>query len=201
MKHLLPFFSVLCILFSCSIALAEKVVVIPLGSGNCSNDPSMNKIVFVSSIAYSGNLGGVDGANGICNQLAQDGGLTGSYKAWISTVDSSPATTFNRSKGPYVLVGQAVVASDWNDLTDSVLSHAIHITEKGTNLYGTAWTNTHPDGSAIIDSLTGTCNNFTSAAVSDQAVIGTIAQSYSSEWTRHVVQSCQALSHIYCIEQ
>ena len=201
MKDLVLLLSVLVLFVSCTVSLAERVVVIPLGSGNCSAEQTTTKRVFVSSMAYSGNLGGISGADGICNQLAQDAGLTGSYKAWLSGSDSSPATTFTHSNEPYVLVDQTVVADGWDDLTDSTIGHAIHLTEKGTNLLGTVWSNTHPDGSAISSDGTNTCSEFTSAAEAGQGVIGTIALNYSSEWTRHQIQPCDKQAHLYCFEQ
>src|SRR5690606_31062308 len=45
---------------------------------------------FVTSQAYKGDLGGLEGADSICNELAADAGLPGTYVAWlsISTTDA-----------------------------------------------------------------------------------------------------------------
>ena len=40
--------------------------------------------VFVTSTVHDGNLGGLVGADAICNSLASAAGLAGTYKAWLS---------------------------------------------------------------------------------------------------------------------
>lgn len=198
-SFIFPLFIVL--LFTRFSIAHDKVVVIPLFS--CPDEQQANKIVFVSSGTYSGNLGGASGANDTCDQLAQNAGLSGSYKAWLSTSKSTPATTFNRSNGPYVLVNQTIIANNWNDLTDSILNHSIDLTESGTPVavLSKAWTNTHPDGSIIYLDTTSTCSDFSSADGGNTGVTGTIDLYYSSEWTRHNSTSCQEPHHIYCIQQ
>jgi hypothetical protein len=198
-SSIITLFTVL--LFAILSMAHNKVVVVPLIS--CPDNQPINKIVFVSSETYTGNLGGISGANDKCDQLAQNAGLTGSYKAWISNSKSTPATTFNRSKGPYVLVDQTIVANNWNDLTDSILNKSINLTESGAlvNALSKAWTNTHPDGSIISLTTTESCSDFTSVDAQYTAVTGTIVLYYSSEWTRHNSTSCQESHYIYCIQQ
>lgn len=62
---------------------------------------SESVFVFVTSKRYDGNLGGVEGANEICQEHAEAAGLPGEYKAWISSsTEQSPAHTFNKSTKP-----------------------------------------------------------------------------------------------------
>ena len=202
MKEALSILAVFTVLLFALKSMAhDRVVVVPLLS--CPDDQPVNKTVFVSSTTCTGNLGGTNGADAKCNQLAQNADLKGNYKAWISTSKSTPATTFNRSSGPYVLVNQTIVANSWNDLTDSILNHSIDLNELGgpVSVLGKVWTNTHPDGSIIYLNSTGTCSDFSSADAQNTAVTGTIALYYSSEWTRHNSTSCHEPHYIYCIEQ
>jgi hypothetical protein len=41
--------------------------------------------VFVTAMAFTGDLGGIDGADAICNDAAQFAALAGTYRAWLST--------------------------------------------------------------------------------------------------------------------
>jgi len=54
-------------------------------SAEVSSMPSAVRKIFVSSASYSGNLGGIAGANTNCQNLATAAGLTGRFKAYIST--------------------------------------------------------------------------------------------------------------------
>ena len=51
-------------------------------------------LVFVTSTTHNGNLGGVAGADAICNARAAAAGLPGSYLAWISMADDDPEFRF-----------------------------------------------------------------------------------------------------------
>ena len=47
--------------------------------------PTGHNIVFVTSIEYDGNLGGLGGADAACQSRAAFAGLPGTYVAWLST--------------------------------------------------------------------------------------------------------------------
>jgi TolB-like protein len=105
------------------------------------------KMVFVTSARYSGNLGGVAGADEKCQQLAEAALLPGIYKAWLSDKSSSPASTFTRWNGPYVLVDGTEVASNWYGFTEEFHFVPIKITETGQDARESLqWTNTTPSG-------------------------------------------------------
>jgi cysteine-rich repeat protein len=86
--------------------------------GNANDDVCTNtcawgpatRIVFVTSEIYTGNLGGLAGADAKCQSLADAAGLPGNYMAWLSTGASSPSTRFTQSPNPYVLVNGTKVA-------------------------------------------------------------------------------------------
>ena len=86
-------------------------------------------------------LGGVTGADSVCQARANAAGLSGTFKAWISggSYSSSPASRFTRSTVlPYVRIDGAVVANDWNDLTDGTIQNPINIDEFGNLQYSFA---------------------------------------------------------------
>jgi hypothetical protein len=189
---------------------------------------SKKKIVFVSSAKYTGNLGGVAGAAAKCQQLAEAAGLPGNYKAWLSDKTSSPAATFTRWNGPYVLVDGTEVASKWEGLTEDFHLAPITITETGQDTgESLVWTNTSASGGpgpcpcpAILrDAGTpheerrpavrdGSCQNWTSsnADLYDGLCGNSIAQTKS--WTFAIgsathsqVADCDELLRLYCFEQ
>jgi hypothetical protein len=72
--------------------------------------------VFVSSQTYAGNLGGVSGADSLCQSLAQRAGLTGTFKAWLGAQGSTPGTRWTPRAGRYVLRTSQLVANSWNEI-------------------------------------------------------------------------------------
>ena len=92
------------------------------------------KTVFVSSQTYTGNLGGLIGADQKCQALAKSAGLIGTYKAWLSIGSANPDTTFNKSSGPYQLRTGTVVAQNWASLVTRGLEVPIDYDEYGRHV-------------------------------------------------------------------
>ena len=86
---------------------------IPSYCATVSDDP---KIVFLSPHIYSPNLGGLAGADATCQTLAENAGLQGTYRAWLSDSTISAAQRLTHNKGPYVRTDGVIVAHDWDDL-------------------------------------------------------------------------------------
>lgn len=90
--------------------------------------------VFVTSTQTApGALGGVAGADRICQNLADAAGLGGRFMAWVSTRTSSPSTRFiTRPTVPYQTLDGTVIASSWDGLRmNGGLLAPIRITERG----------------------------------------------------------------------
>jgi hypothetical protein len=92
--------------------------------------------VFVTSSVHSCVLGGLTGADAICQARAQGANLQGTYKAWLADANLSPVTRMTHHLGPYQLVTGTVVAQGWTDLTDGNLAAKIDRTEGGVQLGG-----------------------------------------------------------------
>ena len=152
-------FSLFLLFFASVSAAQNRVVVIPLSgddvdqcvvSSDCDAgeatltcpsgdivipcDLSANnfKRVFVTSTTHTGNLGGLDAADAICQELADNSELTGQYKAWLSNDTQSPSTRFIQSDVPYVLVDGTQIAINYDDLVDGTIQNVIDLTE-GSN--------------------------------------------------------------------
>lgn len=171
------------------------------GDGCSSSCVKENKIVFLTSRTYSGNLGGLDGADTICNDLALDAGLPGTYKAWLSDSVTSVSERFSHA-GPYILVDGTIIADNWIDLTDGYLSHQINRDENNYS-YGTqqnVWTNTQWNGEVKNNSDINNCKNWT-ASISSLGGYGSSSYTYYYWTDRNSEISCSYSRRLYCFEQ
>lgn len=171
--------------------------------------------VFVTSTKYNANLGGLSGADAICQERANTANLGGSWKAWLSDSVTSASSRLVHSTNPYKLLDGRVVANDWTDLTDGTIQNPIEITELGSRLtapatcswcgFGFPWTNTNNEGNPVNSNANRICNNFTSSAATGDTT--SFRQGYAfgtgpSQWTVYAVTSdCPAANELYCFEQ
>src|SRR5690606_37770616 len=153
------------------------------------------RLVFATSTMYTGNLGGLAGADAICNARAQAAGLPGTYMAWISASGQTPASRMLHSSVPYLPTDGNLVALDWADLVDGSLSFAIARTDFGgatpnatancessVRLVRTGTTSLGTQGPNI-------CNNFTSANVNFLGTAGRTT-SQTPTWSECAAVSC-----------
>ena len=159
------------------------------------------KTVFVTSELYTGNLGGLAGADQKCNSLAATAGLSGTYMAWLSIGDylalASPSTRFTRSTVPYALVDGTVIADDWDDLVDGVLALPIYLTESATDLPNRGvWTGTSPSGTPF----STRCGDWTQGDAFFTGRLGSTG-TFRAGWTSSERASCGQGAHLYCFEQ
>ena len=142
------------------------------------------------------------GADNLCRKTAMDYGHPNfeNFRAWLSDDASSPATTFHKSSGRYVLVTGEVVAESWEDLTDGSLVNGIDRTLSGEKFYEhAAWTSTVPDGTAWDDSLD--CDNWSSSAFEENARQGVTGYT-DSRWSDDTfLTDCGSGGLLYCSEQ
>ncbi len=164
---------------------------------------SITKTVFVTDAAYYGDLGGVTGADNKCQAAADDAGLRGVYKAWISNPTSSPATTFTRSTTPYMTTNGNQVAANWKDLTDGTLLNPINRDEYGYVGGVYVWTYTEANGTkSDLDVVKYSCNQFTVVSNYFYGVVG-FSGAVDSLWTHVGSRKCDDYrkNHLYCFQQ
>jgi hypothetical protein len=155
------------------------------------------KYVFVTGTTYSGNLGGLSGADQICQSLANQVGLSGTYKAWLSDSVTNSSSRITHATAPYQRIDGVTVADNWSDLTDGSLRAPISITESGGFVSGTGvWTNSKPAG--MIASTTNTCTNW--GSVSGKSVRGS-DNSTTGSWTSNGLLGCNYYLHLYCFQE
>jgi len=107
-------------------------------SGFCDPSGVCARGIFVSSQVFSGNLGGLSGADQYCENLAEAAGLRGDWMAWLSDNDVSAGLRIPGSSDPYVLTDGTRVAAnfsvfttDRNDVDAIYLEHGIDLNEYG----------------------------------------------------------------------
>jgi hypothetical protein len=160
------------------------------------------KIVFATSQTWTGNLGGVAGANAKCQAAATTASLAGTFKAWISDDQGhTPAGSFAQASVPYKLVTGAIVANSWTDLVDGTLQNAISVDENGNGGGGDVWTGTTTAGNSAGGNQTN-CNRWASSSGAADAWFGNAGVS-SSAWTgtTQTANTCDVARRLYCFEQ
>lgn len=161
--------------------------------------------VFVTSQGFTGDLGGIDGADQKCEDAAKLLDPPGVFRAWISAGADSPATTFVRSTVPYVDLDMTPIAANWDELTDGMLASGIARTETGAAVpesaclqgFSVAWTSTTTAGAKANPGAD--CNGWTSTA--SQGDVGQVGFA-TEDWTEaQAALSCTCLASLYCVEQ
>lgn len=160
--------------------------------------------VFVSKTTYTGNLGGVNGADIKCQQAADAiPALQGKlWRAWIST--GSVNAKDRIADGKYVRMDGAVIAQSRIDLLDGSIAAAINLTEESTapSVYGSehaayTWTGTNASGNAT----TSTCAGWDQPQFANATIGVTTATSGWSDGG-YGAEQCQTYQrHLYCFEQ
>jgi len=159
------------------------------------------KIVFVTSATFSGNLGGLAGADAKC-QVEADGPASvvpsGTYLAWLSDGTDSPDTRFAKSSHPYLLPDGTRIAEDFADLTDGSILHPINIDSTGKTLGKQRfWTGTNPDGTSVQPFVT--CAGWVDPYASAKGLVGGTVRAKS--WSFRGTHSCTRRRHLVCFQQ
>lgn len=154
--------------------------------------------VFVTSTTHNGNLGGLAGADALCNQRASAAGLPGTYKAWLSTSTSAVLDRFTRNPGPYVRVDGTPIADSWADLTDASLLAPINRTEFNQAPSSTfVWTSTYDDGMWSGNN----CFSWTYDGTEEVSWPGNNSRTDDDWADAGSARVCNELAHLYCFQQ
>lgn len=153
----------------------------------------------------SGSGEALDYADSLCQIEADNAGLLGSYRAWLSDSSQSPAAEFTQFTTPYIRPDGVVVADTYTDLTDGNISTPISITgtlKTPSNSF--VWTGTGTNGIAMAapNGLQPFCGNWSSADSSSETFVGN-STATSAPWTiAPLTVGCGAVSaHLYCAAQ
>lgn len=159
--------------------------------------------VFATSTTHTGELGGITGADAICQNLADQAGLPGTFKAWISDATESPATSFTQNPGRYVRTDGLPVAANWTTLVSgATLSVPIDRNETGAYIAADreAWTNTLPSGLPAANVNNLLCNAWTDGSGGFSGRVGAIDE-VDEDWTNDHSDPCNSTWRLYCFQQ
>jgi len=174
------------------------------------------KIFTTSAVYQGGKLGGLGGADQICQNHASSAHLTGTFRAWLSDSTGTPLTRMVRGTGDYTLVDGTIVAHGWDDLVDGQLLNRIVIDETGELHQGVeapslmlgvpAWTGTDFNGmrySPTVGDPDESCGNWSAFKNGDKDTYGLVGKMNLSDkaWTISYGQWCTSSAALYCIEQ
>jgi hypothetical protein len=163
----------------------------------------VTKKVFVTSQTWDGNLGGLSGADTKCQTAASNAGLSGTYKAWLSSGVLYATSRLNHSPYPYVRTDGATIANDWNDLTnEDDIQNPIDKDEFGNTVGSpqSAHSYTYPNGQGV-DSPGAPfyCSDWTTSSNSQYTRYGSTTETY--QWSDINWGFCNTFHRLYCFEQ
>jgi hypothetical protein len=173
-----------------SSILASAALLALVLSGTAQAQQATNMTFFVAStpIGKGGDLGGLEGADAHCQQLAQSVGAGGhTWHAYLSssTNATNPGATVNArdriGRGPWQNAKGVVIATSVEDLHSdgNKITKESGLTEKGTVVNGVGDTPNQHDiltgsdmqGRAFPDNVNLTCNNWRSSQYGS-AIVG-----------------------------
>jgi hypothetical protein len=160
------------------------------------------RLVFVTSMGYSAAFGGLGGADGLCQGRAAAVGMTGTYKAWLSTSVMAARDHLLPGGAPIEFMNTTHVAETWDLLLAGPLESPINVTELGNVTATTCdvWTNTRPDGTILHTDQPSTCSDFSSTSGTFDNTGDTAGS--DATWTDNTTcsTSCGTPLRLYCFE-
>ncbi|HTV25042.1 MAG TPA: hypothetical protein VMG12_40390 [Polyangiaceae bacterium] len=152
-------------------------------------------LAFVTSTASTGNLGGREGADALCNQLAAAAGQTGRYFAWLSTSTASAVDRMRGSRGWIRTDGLPVV--DTLDDFDADMFYPIRVDEARRDV-GTLSVLTATSGGRLGPPGGVPCADFTSGLAGGSVVDGGNTNAIGFRFSSFNQASCSVARPIYC---
>lgn len=158
--------------------------------------------VFVTSAAYTGNLGGLEGADARCQAHADAAGLDGVFLAYVFGPFAG-GERFERPELPFVRLDGVRVANGWADLSDESLAAAIEIDEQRMTAVGNAWTGRV---NVVGNPENNHCSNWTydqTGCLEPGVPCGGAGEvpTLDAHWDGYYVFNCSDAYRLYCIEQ
>jgi hypothetical protein len=175
------------------------------------------RIAFVTSAGYSGQLGGLAGADAICVAAATAAGLdrASSFLAWLSDGFNGPIDRFTDGAAdagyPYARRDGKLLAGDFNQMITLGVQRPLDIDELGGQLApkSLVWTATGADGKPYNGD---SCGMWTFDSFKLSARVGEASPSLApgafavwkngDHWTDYSTYPCKSINaHLYCFGQ
>lgn len=188
-------------------------------SAQASGAPIAAKKIFVTSSLYTGNLGGVAGADSQCAARASSASLGGQWRAYLSTSTDDavcrilgvagklsancglPVAPNLAAMGPYVNTAAMTVATSLQSLLSNTLAAAVGFNETGASAsLATPFTGT---ANGVLSGPN--CSDWTDGSALNNATTGS-ASATNAQWSANGTGICSvlvtfvAISPIYCVQ-
>ncbi len=154
--------------------------------------------VFVTSQAYSGQLGGLSGADALCQAHADDAGLPGRFVAWLAVTDAGIHPRFDGGRGWARPDG-----CPFGDTLESVtlsprIYYPLALDEHGQAVsHVDAWTGAHRSGNPTA-TPGQTCADWTSGEADAGAARTGVVASSGDDWNDNLNRPCTLRLPLYC---
>lgn len=192
-------FSTICLLSGIMFGLTS------CGGGSSSdsngNPGDIRHRIFVTSTTYDGGRGGLVGADITCTNVAASAGITGSYRAILSSSTEGANTRLVISGEVYKVTagGEVTVATSSTNFWNLDLLSPINMDED-RNLVTMAepWTGTLPGGGS---DFTRTCADWTDGTITPNGTTGDTDVVTSALWVNANGYNCNYFRPLYCLEE
>jgi len=155
--------------------------------------------VFITSSHHDGAMGGLFGADAICQARADEASLGGTFRAYM--VDSgSGLDRLEHPTVPFVRLDGVRIADDWNDLADESIQDTLTIAETRQSVGGNAWTGLQNQGAFDSDCDSWTFNGG-GCLMGPPCGGGGESSQTNNHWDGFYVFHCDSMFRLYCIEQ
>lgn len=157
--------------------------------------------IFITSALYNGNLGGLAGADALCQGLAFQAGLSKTYKAVLGSQTVAAKDRLSLLGAVYLFSGpnsKTKVFELGTDLWSAFPANAINIDQNFSAVSSGAWTGSESGGA---NDTIEDCSGWSNSATSIDGSVGDPSQP-NDLWLEDPPDSaCDASHHLYCISQ
>ena len=151
--------------------------------------------VFATSTTRAGNFGSASAANAACTSLAMAQGLSGTWRAIVSTSVNDASTAVTAGLPWFNFAGDALSAGGTGAPWGQVLAAPVRYTERLSDVTGgveSVWTGTATTGAASAS----TCGDWAGSG------LGTYGSATATTaWLSAATDVCSARYRLYCVEQ
>jgi len=174
----------------------------------CSH--ALTNTVFITSTSFGANLGGLDGADRLCQSRADAVSLPGTYRAWLADTTGAPESRFTRSINPYVLTNGTQIAVNYDAFASDIHEAPMAVTESGIfidpaegQFSATAWSGAETDGTRFLSNtiFIGHCQNWTSTDLDETGSLSVDAHRSDQYWSANQGSNCGQQRRLLCVEQ
>ncbi|AFM11529.1 DUF1554 domain-containing protein [Turneriella parva] len=207
MRRLLYSLTAACWLSACAnYDLAAHLENPGTGNGGAVGSCSSACRIFVSAVAYSGNLGGIPGADAKCqNDSNRPLSVGGQWRALLSATDRKACVSASCPGGQAENLNWVLRANTTYYRTDnSPIGQTngaglfnFNLTQPIADGAGNVWTGTYADWTSA--SLTDRCNDWSDSGTTDAIYALSGSTTATAIGNFHI--NCSNLHRLYCVEQ